>query len=177
MDSLGSAQGAGNQAIKDAEHVFKCVCQWLRIRAKYGNPVAADPNQLACDMVHSSLLRRLIKGQEAFPVPPPISFSRPWYSLLESGRAESNYVFRSREASEHLNINQSSWLVQREITASEFLCRYHYLENSRLAWSESLWHVKIEKDERITKLTGTEASKATITRWDSTNSDPTIHNS
>lgn len=55
------------------------------MRQDEGHPFPADVGQLAEEIDHSALLRRLMEGKDALPDAPPLSFSYPWYKLVEDG--------------------------------------------------------------------------------------------
>lgn len=85
----------------------------------------------------SALFRRLLSGKEPFPVPPPTSYSYPWYSLLDlpgprkvslggfgtvASAIRAVAVFSAEESKpEGLMINQDAWIVVRANEAAR-LC-------------------------------------------------------
>lgn len=62
------------------------VSKWANVAShrnrSHGGHYAVTP----ADVDHSALLRRLLAGQPFHPIPPPTSFSSPWYSLVETGQ-------------------------------------------------------------------------------------------
>jgi len=106
----------------------------------------------------SALFKRLLEGKQALPLPPPMSFSYPWYSVIESPRSVNLMVaFEGERGSamtlgEHarrrpqvegaigvVQINQSLWLLL-ERTGDEAIVTYGEWAGQgyrwRLAWVE-----------------------------------------
>jgi hypothetical protein len=92
-----------------------CVLRWLAIREDNNIPPPGRFHHLEDDVVHSSLLRRLIEGKEPLPEAPPESFGQPWYELMEKGFARNLRVSELRWGrGSHLIINHGLWQVVRE---------------------------------------------------------------
>lgn len=146
----------------DSKDIEKLL-QWLQVREQNGIPFPSDLIQLWMDISHSSLLRRLLDGKEPLLEAPPLSYSYPWYYLVENGKSESNDVHpldwqvqneKSGEVYQsgtYLCINQSLWRVLQKISDDEYICTY---ENSKSTW----------KVERIVKSDELWKSVWTITR-------------
>jgi hypothetical protein len=70
-----------------AEYVIDCVRQYAAIKA--GNspdsPSFEVWDKIAKGLHESTLLQRILSGQEVFTVPPPRSYKAPWYDLIEQG--------------------------------------------------------------------------------------------
>lgn len=83
-----------------AEFSIQCMAEWLRIKRQFEHPedqnaeypVHADRHHdyrpTEADVVHSSLLQRLLRGEKALLKPPPRSFSYPNYELGEGKEVE-----------------------------------------------------------------------------------------
>lgn len=77
----------------------------------------------------SALFRRLLSGREPFPVPPPTSYSYPWYGLLDAPGPRSVSIggggtlaseIRAADIDEFLQgtheslmVNQDAWIIER----------------------------------------------------------------
>ncbi len=107
---------------------IKHFLNWLEIRERCGQD-GGDALQLRCDADHSSLLRRLLKGKEPLPEPPPLAMSYPWYELIDEGRAEAFEVYLVGE--DHglfpagtLIIEQSAWTVLETLGPDSWVATY-----------------------------------------------------
>lgn len=61
------------------------------------------------DVVHSSLLDRLVRGGEPLPFPPPTKNGYPWYELIDNGQA--TVVSFSRERKEPYVVRDDGMIV------------------------------------------------------------------
>jgi len=78
----------------EQREVLEKVKQWLAVRIEHQNApqeVKDVWQQLTADIDHSALLGRLLEGKEPFDIPPPLSYSYPWYTLIEDGFAEGGF--------------------------------------------------------------------------------------
>jgi len=55
------------------------IVKWIEIRRSVG----IDHLPTAVDFAKSALLLRLLSGKPPLPAPPPTSFGRPWYAVVE----------------------------------------------------------------------------------------------
>ena len=105
--------------------------QWTEVQKHEGREVFAD--HLSVDLRKSSLFERLIEGKRVFSIPPPCSFSYPWYSLLEETGPQSCEFWIAGTESEPLVsgtpiINQSaSWLIEEKRSESEYIVSFKSL--------------------------------------------------
>lgn len=103
--------------------------------------IARQPERTAAGTVHapagpgpkSALFARLLEGKPALPFPPPTTFSYPWYSLIEQGRATDidlggtialgNHFSgtRGQRRRRGLLINQCLWTILGENNAADEL--------------------------------------------------------
>ncbi len=96
-----------------------CVLRWLEICRK-GN----DARSIITINAHkSALLKRLLDGKEPLPVAPPLSFSYPWYDLIEDGYDEPLEVWKLSRPGEpdKIVINQHRWPLVRENAADDWV--------------------------------------------------------
>lgn len=124
----------------DIEKLFR----WLEIREQNGLPFPTSLLTFQIDATKSSLLRRILNGDEPLPEPPPCSFSYPWYYLVENGSAQSSDVWIENEILQPktaLIINQFIWEVKERTSEDEFICSYD--------GSNSRWCVKHVKKSPV----------------------------
>ena len=101
------------------------VIKWLKIRNKFSlRPEDyMRVEQLYADILHSSLLNRLLAGQEEYSEPPPLCMSYPWYGLIEDGKGIGCEVHGID--SKYLVLNQHPWQIVEEIHPNqEYLVKY-----------------------------------------------------
>lgn len=65
------------------DEAVRAVSQWLRLKGEHANPPNYSVPTSCADADHSSLLRRLLRGDKVFPKPPPRRFSYPDYELSD----------------------------------------------------------------------------------------------
>jgi len=78
----------------EQREVLEKVKQWLRVRIEHQDApqeVKDVWQQLTADIDHSALLGRLLDGKEPLDIPPPLSYSYPWYELVENGSVEGGF--------------------------------------------------------------------------------------
>ncbi len=102
-----------------------CFLRWIQIRALNGHAIPNFLPGLEGDVFHSMLLRRMLDGKEPLQHPPPESFGKAWYELLETGRAENVEVQTWAWApNEKIAINQGIWSILEKKSASDFVVSY-----------------------------------------------------
>lgn len=109
---------------------IQCLIDWLKIRQEQGQTVPTNAEDFAAEVDHSALLRRLIEGKQPLPNPPPLSYSYPWYELMEKGWAiptevwEGNEKFNAEQQFQALVINQQPWRIVDKRGPEDFLVTY-----------------------------------------------------
>jgi hypothetical protein len=109
---------------------FECLVEWLRVREQEGKPFPSDVSQFITELDHSALLERLVRGKRPLPTRPPLSFSYPWYELLEEGAADASDVTICNQQQNDLYgfpamvINQGIWRIVQKTGDNEYLVTY-----------------------------------------------------
>ena len=113
---------------------INALLRWLEIRAKHGIPFPGSLWSLNIDASKSALLDRLLEGKEPLPEPPPLSFSYPWYTLIEEGAGISHTVFEL--TAEWLVVNQYRWKILEKLGPTSWVVTYFTGkgENSASRW-------------------------------------------
>lgn len=99
---------------QDAYEQVQIIVRWMQIRETNGHPPIETPHDFDRHAEHSLrgglLGRMLISKKEPLAHPPPLAFSRPWYSLIENGSAilDGDFVYPGIEKSK-LAICQHQW--------------------------------------------------------------------
>jgi hypothetical protein len=70
------------------DYVIKQMAEWARTKDNMG---------LAADIMHSSLLRRLLRGKQVLPKPPPKRHAYPDYDLAEGKQVEVFELFEDED--------------------------------------------------------------------------------
>lgn len=126
------------------EHHFNCFTRYVSICEK-SLGVEYFPityNYLWIQLCHSSLYPRLLRGLEPLEKPPPKSYSRPWYSIIENQKGESSNVFYHESWEPHINIEGDLWLLETIINDKEFVVKYP-------TYPDLLWSLKcVGSDDR-----------------------------
>lgn len=126
---------------KEVEALFKV----LEIREINGYGFPSDLNQLIVAIRKSALFHRLMEGKEALPVPPPRSYSYPWYSLIEDGYGFPYEVWKDENnmfGFPAVGIDQSIWKLEEELGENDYIVRYFISRaNDERFESETKWHV------------------------------------
>ena len=135
------------------EQARHAVVRWLEVRAAHGY---ADEHPVTpAEASHSALLARLLSGKEPLPSPPPLSYSYPWYSLIEDGYGVCAEPFEVPETTTVL-ISGSPWqLVARQDDG--FIVTHERTP-------DVLWRVRPPTDEEI-DLAGLRARTAKGVAW------------
>jgi hypothetical protein len=102
------------------EAVFALLDKWCRVQEDAGKKPASCFTQLAADFAHSALLTRMLDGKEPLPQPPPVSYSYPWYILMErTGTHRAEVHFREDGSAE---VNQNpNWTVEQELDGGGYI--------------------------------------------------------
>jgi len=122
--------------------------KWIEICQKHGRDVMSDYTSLRINSHKSALLERMLSGLDPLPNPPPLSFSYPWYTLIEDGIDYPLEVFKpSAQFTEYfkhpmLVINQSFWRIVKEIGPDEWEVTYTYNESDKKVTAPDTWIVK-----------------------------------
>lgn len=122
--------------------------KWLSICEKHGKQMPQDVTGLKINAYKSSLLERMLSGQEPFDIPPPISFSYPWYTLIDDGYAyplevtKPTGIFVKAFKTPVLLINQSIWRIVEELSEDSWKVTYTYTEDGEKKTCPNTWIVK-----------------------------------
>lgn len=103
---------------KRVDWIINQIVEWYRIRNENG----ITDNPSSPDVDHSSLLRRLLAGEEAFEYPPPRNHSYPdYYAASGKEVVVMNVFFYTGstgalvdDAKNKVVINQSAWKILRK---------------------------------------------------------------
>lgn len=134
---------------------YKYLFKWLSIREEHGIEFPTNLQQLQIFMMKSSLLSRLIEGKDPLPYPPPLSFSHPWYSLIETGEGviidlweDNNFLISNGPV---IMIHQFPWKILQKIDEESWLVTYEYTSFNKIITAEGTWHVYKDIDSWIIK--------------------------
>ena len=134
---------------------YKYLFKWLSIREEHGLEFPNNLQQLQICMLKSDLLNRLIEGKDPLPYPPPLNFSYPWYSLIETGEGiiidlweDRNFLIADGPA---LMIHQFPWKILRKIDEESWLVTYEYTSFSKTVTAEGMWHVYKDTNSWVIK--------------------------
>lgn len=125
---------------KDVEILFKV----LEIREENGYDFPRDLNHLKISIYKSALFHRMMEGKDPLPVPPPRSYSYPWYSLIEDGYGFPYEVWKEEQmfGFPAIGIDQSIWKLEEELGDKDYIVRYFYGKaNKETKESDTRWHV------------------------------------
>ncbi|MCE9533687.1 MAG: hypothetical protein K8T89_21555 [Planctomycetes bacterium] len=104
---------------------IQCFLRWIQVRAQNGHTVPDFLPGLEGDIFHSMLLRRLLSGKDPLPFPPPESFGKAWYELIETGQAEGVEVRPWEWAPEvKIAINQGIWTILEKTSDTDVVVTY-----------------------------------------------------
>jgi hypothetical protein len=122
--------------------------RFLEIRTENGYDFPRDLNQFKIQCRKSSLLHRMLEGKEPLSIPPPKSFSYPWYDLIELG---IGHPFEVWEANDSISsalanfpavvIDQSAWKVLEKTGEDSWIVTYPYGPDNDRKFAEGKWHV------------------------------------
>ena len=117
--------------IENRRRILYCILVWLSICGENGRAFPESLVRLRIEMEHSALLQRLIEGKNPLPEPPPLSFSYPWYDLIDKGWAVPFEVLDSKGTCAEktfgdraLFINQTRWRIVRRPKKGEWVVRH-----------------------------------------------------
>lgn len=123
-----------NPKTDEERRVLKAVSEWVITAQRAGYKLPLDAGQFSINMEKSSLLRRLLDGKDPFPLPPPKSYSYPWYSLLDEGETsgylepwETDKIFKDKTV---VVICQSPWYIKEKLGEGHYLLQYNPEEGS-----------------------------------------------
>lgn len=92
--------------------------------------------------------------KEVLPKPPPVSFSSPWYSLIEAGEEGLSIALEVKEfvhpkIGSCVNINQNPWALKKKISGKEFLIEplNRHKEYKPLGWG--IFYLKVLEPYKI----------------------------
>lgn len=95
-------------------------------------------------MEKSSLYKRLLDGKKPLVMPPPTSFSYPWYEAIESGEAQ-DVMAPHQDGGVFLRINQHSWRVLKKHDDRRFTITCQNWDDLGFTWS--LYESEIPAEE------------------------------
>lgn len=104
--------------------------RWLRIREENGKSFPTSLEQFREIVNNSSLLKRLLRGEQALEYPPPLSYDHPWYGLMEDGFGlagkvlEGDQFDRKMYGCDVLWINDYGWRIIKKISDQEYVITY-----------------------------------------------------
>lgn len=131
--------------------------RWLQIREDHGYPRLTTLAQLRADADHSSLLKRLLAGEEPLPEPPPLAFSYPWCELIEKGQERPFEVYESGFDPDILIVDQGAWVILDRPGDRSWIVTYKVpdVERIRRASDREFTNIKV----------GPEYLKLSESRW------------
>ncbi len=110
---------------REAWRGIMCFLRWIQVRALNGHAVPGFLPGLEDDMLHSMLLRRLLDRKEPLLHPPPESFGKGWYELLELGKADNVSVRRWEwSPDQKIAINDGVWTILERRGETEYVVTY-----------------------------------------------------
>lgn len=127
----------------------KAVAKWLSVLEAEGQEIPKSAIAFEVDTNHSSLLRRIMNEDKVFPVPPPLAFSRPNYSLIENGQYNPYGV---NESGKVLAIDSHPWKIVEKIDHETWITKYRIRKPKGDVWSKTLWRVCKDDDKWLVKL-------------------------
>lgn len=122
----------------EERRIVYATLRWVAICQQSGR--LADRNLTVptnADADHSALLARLLAGRPALGDPPPLSFSAPWYALIEEGRAANVCVERGNYHDFFpgcLLINQTPWRIVSQSGPDEYIVRHAAADDAYRLW-------------------------------------------
>jgi len=128
---------------RDIDILFKV----LEIRLLNGYDIPTDFNQLKITFRKSALFRRMMEGKEPLPLPPPRSYSYPWYSLIEDGYGYPGEVWKPTSWDKcftdypSIVIDQTPWKLLEELGEDDWIVTYQYGRNDKTKFADTKWHV------------------------------------
>lgn len=143
--------------------------RWLQIREDNGYGRNLTLSQLRADADHSSLLKRLLQGEEPLPEAPPRSFSYPWCRLILDGVGHPFEVYESELFPGMLGIDQSTWVILERPAENTWIVTYKTPDVARIRLAPA-------KDFDFARATGSdEYLKNSDSRWKVYSKGPDPH--
>ena len=136
---------------EEARKTVDIIGRWLELRAQGGYDPITDGRDFQVEAEHSLrgglLARLLIDGKEPLKHTPPLRFSRPWYSLIETGETvvEKDFVTPGIE-SDTIAVCQHQWHVVRQ-EGDDYVVAWRPGKNGKSHWG--LWRVTPATDSWI----------------------------
>lgn len=130
---------------QEAHDIARKISQWMQIRVENGQREIHDARDFEIQADHSLrgglLGRLLIDGKEPLPHPPPVSFSRPWYGLIEKERTVLDGDFVGPELDgDRILVCQAVWKILHRV-GENYVVAWHPDEDGEAPWGR--W--KLEK--------------------------------
>lgn len=125
---------------------FETLISWLKIRELGMGDFPASTDGLLLAMYKSALLQRMMEGKDPLPVPPPKTFSYPWYSLIEEGIGYPTDVWEAEGIEEQIFgkavvINQYPWNLIEKVGPENWIVAYLYSYGDEKIQAEGNWQV------------------------------------
>ena len=106
--------------------VMFAVQEYVRILDSFGHPIP----MFFVDIEKSALIQRLLSGKPPLAAPPPLSFSYPWYEIVESSEPQ-------RCALTTITVNDATWDVVGQQPDGSLLVRWQGRGPLCRVWQES----------------------------------------
>jgi len=87
---------------------------------------------LRADIDHSALLRRLLEGEQALPVPPPKQYSYPAYNLVEKDEPQFVLGVWFSKDDDMVVIEQSPWRIVEKRGDEDYIVQWDFNHKFRL---------------------------------------------
>ena len=127
-------EGAGRGEVDEA--LYGVVEIYLNILEKHQGQTTFKKRPLESQLLHSSLIQRLLAGKPPLPNPPPTTFSRPWYGLIENGKGDVLKLHVWEHDPTKVMINQDdNWTVLKRHSS-------HLYHLEHLHWPGDRWEAR-----------------------------------
>jgi len=89
----------------------------------------------------------MMEGKEPLPLPPPRSYSYPWYSLIEDGYGYPGEVWKPTSWDQcftdypSIVIDQTPWKLLEELGEDDWIVTYQYGRNDKTKFADTKWRV------------------------------------
>ena len=151
-------QGTATPAELKALERYDAIIAAELARRGLGEPRNGAPSPLRMIGNHlkakSSLFDRLLRGKQALVIPAPLSFSHPWYSVVESNTPQEvlrpeewkpSFIQRAEGAPEQVLIHQTPWDIVERIGSEELIVTQP--EWQRLGFRWRLWRESLDAED------------------------------